>query len=125
MKVKKTVKRTLAFVLAAMLTAGTAVIPASAEEFPDDAFQDEFFQGNDTQGGSVQDDMGQDDAQEDNAQDEWQEPETTVSGVRATLKPSEYIRDMDWGYFSEAPDSGSWIGRMELPDFAVKKGFPD
>ncbi len=119
MKVKKTVKRTLAFVLAAMLTAGTAVIPASAEEFPDDAFQDEFFQGNDTQGDSVQDDIGQDDAQEDNAQDEWQEPETTVSGVRATLKPSEYIRDMDWGYFSEAPDSGSWIGRMELPDFAV------
>lgn len=119
MKVKKTVKRTLAFVLAAMLTAGTAVIPASAEEFPDDAFQDEFFQGNDTQGDSVQDDMGQDDAQEDNAQNEWQEPETTVSGVRATLKPSEYIRDMDWGYFSEAPDSGSWIGRMELPDFAV------
>ncbi|MEZ3436571.1 MAG: Ig-like domain-containing protein [Lachnospiraceae bacterium] len=119
MKVKKTVKRTLAFVLAAMLTAGTAVIPASAEEFPDDAFQDEFFQGNDTQGDSVQDDMGQDDAQEDNAQNEWQEPGTTVSGVRATLKPSEYIRDMDWGYFSEAPDSGSWIGRMELPDFAV------
>lgn len=109
MKMKKAVKRTLAFVLAAMLTAGTAVIPASAEEIQDDGFQED----------NVQNDMGQDNIQDDNAGVEWQEPETKVSGVRVTLKPSDYIRDMDWGYFSEAPDSGSWIGRMELPDFAV------
>lgn len=112
MKMRKTVKRTLAFVTAIVLTASMAVVRVSAEEIQDDVLLEDTSQ-------EEEEDSFQEDTSQDDIQEEWQEPETKVSGVRETLNLSEYIRNMDWGYFSEAPDSGSWIGRMGLPDFAV------
>ena len=91
---RKGMKRALALTLAALLTGGTAVIPASAQE-----------------AGMYYPETGSYAQAEENV--------AAVTGMKDTLRCESAEKNMNWSFFSENGGSVDWYGRMGFPEYAM------